>query len=107
MTGGQDAELVAIFGDRTPGDLNIMLFCQQLDDGIITQRLGRALPVDILDNFLFDAGGSDIAAALINAAVKKVFEFKNPVRGLHLLTLGHPADRRFMHFDIIGNITQH
>src|SRR5690242_11016541 len=56
---GQDAELVAVLGDRAAGDLDALPL-EQLDDLLIGQRILRRLIVHELLNLRLDRSGARV-----------------------------------------------
>ena len=48
----------------------------------------------------------DLAANPGDRRGEDVFEFVDPARGRDVLVGGHPADGRFVHLDLFGDLAQ-
>src|SRR5688500_5575262 len=59
--GGEDAELVAVLGDRAAGDVHPALL-EDVDDRLVGQRVLRVLALDQLLDLVLDAAGGDVLA---------------------------------------------
>src|SRR5688572_13959646 len=57
--GGEDAELVAVLGNRPAGDVDPTLL-QDVDDRLVGQRVLRVLALDQLLDLVLDAAGRDV-----------------------------------------------
>src|SRR3989339_1896331 len=66
------------------------------------------LPADDAADALLDAfrGPGLTAVMTADGGVEEVFQLKGALGGVHVLVAGHPADRRFVHAEILGHISE-
>src|SRR5262245_65857321 len=82
---GQDPELLAVLGDRAPGDRETALL-QRLRDLLVGLRLRRVLRgQEVLDHLLDRARRPHLAVAGRDSAVEEALELAQPVRALGVL----------------------
>src|SRR5690606_41109992 len=87
---GEDAQLVAILGDRASGDLDPLLL-QDIDDRLVGERLRRVLLRDqLLDLGLATAGGYLLPRGRGQGRGAEEPPRQQPTRRHHLLRVGYP-----------------
>src|SRR5437899_12091363 len=103
---GQDAELLAVLGDRAARDRETTLL-ERLRDFLVGLRLCRVFGgQDVLDHLLDRDRRHHLPVARRDAAVEEELQLEQPLRGFDVLVRRHPADRRLVHADVLADVAQ-
>src|SRR5213593_3281761 len=103
---GQDAELLAVLGDRAARDREATLL-ERLRDFLVGLRLCRVFGgQDVLDHLLDRDRRYHLPVARRDAAVEEELQLEQPLRGFDVLVRRDAADRRFVHPDVLADIAQ-
>src|SRR6266516_6252134 len=103
---GEDIELVAVFGDGAPGDLDAP-FRELLDDLLVGERiLGIFVRDQLLDLGLDGARARVLAGRRREAAREKELERQEAARRLDVFLVRHAAHGTFVHVDDVGDLAQ-
>src|SRR5205809_2927580 len=103
---GEDVELVAVFGDGAPGDLDAP-FRELLDDLLVGERvLGIFVRDQLLDLGLDGARAGVLAGGGRQAAREEKLERQESPRRLDVLFGRHAAHRALVHVDDVGDLAQ-
>src|SRR5204863_6391367 len=102
-----EADRLAIFGNRAPGDVESLL-PQHLDELVIGEDTVGILGRDQrLDSALHRFRGSRVAAVVaLDAAGEEIFELVEAAVARQIFVRSDPADRRFVHSDGLGDSPQ-
>src|SRR2546422_465672 len=94
---GQDAELLAVLGDRATRDRETTLL-ERLRDFLVGLRLCRVFGgQDVLDHLLDRDRRHHLPVARRDAAVEEELQLEQPLRGFDVLVRRHATDRRLAH----------
>src|SRR6185436_9464729 len=108
-----DAQRLAVLGDRAPGDVEAVLLLEDLDDGLVRERLVAVLAGDDRAHELAHAGARGRVLAGRRATVRRGpgrhlageehLHGHDAARRLHVLAADGAADRRDVHAERVGD----
>src|SRR5581483_7992191 len=107
LGGRKDAHGLAVFGHRAPGDFD-RVGGQHRGDMLVAERLAQIFAGDDAADLFLDAFAGDVlAVAAAQAALKKEFQLKQPLRRVHVFVRGRAAHGGLVHVDVFGHVAQH
>src|SRR5678816_1604152 len=102
----QHSQLIAVLRHGAARDLDAALF-QDVDDGLVGERMLRIFLGDELLDLRLDAAGRDVLARRgRETGREEKFEREHAARRLHELLVRHAAHRRFVHVDHLGHFAK-
>src|SRR5271166_6801543 len=104
LAAGWNVQSLAVFGYRSPGDLET-LAAHFIDDLLIGERILLILLGDDLKQFLLDGIPGDLFAVRRHrAATEEALEWKDSPRRLHPLVVHGAAHGRDVHPNAVGDL---
>ena len=100
-------QFLSVLRDRSPRQYEILV-PQYLHHLSVAEWASRVLRLNDFTNSLFNRNGRNVFSMRVaQAAMKKIFHFTEALRRVHVFITYHPAYRRLVHIDVVGDGPQY